>query len=198
MREPDAADDAAETNATDDGSVETPIGVGVVTVATDRSLSTDAAGETIVAILEENGHKVAMREHVGADHDNVQSIVSRMVDRDDVSLVITSGATSIEPGDVTLEAVSPLLDKDLTTFSEIYAGLAYEAFGSHAVAARTLAGVVEDVPVFCLPGNRDAVRLGLEKVLLPEVTHLVELAREDVTVAEPAIEKQLEDEGERR
>ncbi|AGB36639.1 MogA/MoaB family molybdenum cofactor biosynthesis protein [Natronococcus occultus] len=168
--------------------------IGVVTIATDRSLSTDAAGETIEDVLEERGHEVPMREHVGSDHDKVQSIVSRMIDRDDVDLVVTSGATSIEPDDITLEAVRPLLDKELSTFDDLFATLSYEAFGSHAVAARTLAGVSGGVPVFCLPGNRDAVRLGLEKLLLPEAGHLVSLARSEATVADPGIEKEIQEE----
>ncbi|MFU8869440.1 MogA/MoaB family molybdenum cofactor biosynthesis protein [Natronococcus sp.] len=183
-----------ETTEPDDESGEELPRVGVVTIATNRSLSTDAAGETIGAILEENGYEVPMREHVGADHDKVQSIVSRMVDRDDVELVLTSGATSIEPDDVTLEAVRPLLDKELTTFNDLFSTLAYDAFGSHVVAARTLAGVSGDVPVFCLPGNRDAVRLGLEELILPEATHLVALANEERTVTDPGIQKELDEE----
>jgi molybdopterin adenylyltransferase len=183
-----------ETTEPDDDPEEELPGVGVVTIATNRSLTTDAAGEAIEEILEERGFEVPMREHVGADHDKVQSIVSRMVDRDDVELVVTSGATSIEPDDVTLEAVRPLLGKELSTFNDLFSTLAYDAFGSHVVAARTLAGVSGDVPVFCLPGNRDAVRLGLEKLVLPEATHLVGLASEGETVTDPEIEKVLEEE----
>lgn len=167
-----------------------PLCAGVVTVATDRSLDTDPAGEAIVTLLEEDGLDVVMREHVNADHDKVQSVVSRMIDRDDVDVVITGGATSIEPSDVTLEAVGPLIDKELTAFSELFTTLAYERVGSRAVAARTLAGVAEDVPVFCLPGNGDAVRLAIEEIVLPEAVHLVELAREDLGEDAGEIEKQ--------
>jgi molybdopterin adenylyltransferase len=176
----------------EEGSIDTPIRVGVVTIATDRALDTDAAGKTMESLLEANGCELTVREHVGADHDTVQSIVSRLVDRDDVELIVTSGATSIEPDDVTPDAVEPLLTTELTAFSELFTMLSYEAFGSHAVAARALGGVIEDVPVFCLPGNRDAVRLGLDEIIVPEAAHLVGLARPDTTVSEPAIEKEID------
>lgn len=182
MNDTDATDDASPTNGS--------LCVGVVTIAMERSLDTDAAGESIVAILEENGCEVVIREHVGANHDKVQSIVSRMIDRDDVDIVITGGATGVEPDDVTLEAVAPLLDKELTAFSELFTTLAYDRIGPRAVAARTLAGVAEDVPVFCLPGNGDAVRLAIEEIVLPEAVHLVELAREDLGEDAGEIEKQ--------
>ncbi|WP_306056394.1 MogA/MoaB family molybdenum cofactor biosynthesis protein [Natronococcus wangiae] len=168
-----------ESDGRDDGPIGSPIGTGLVTVATNRSVDTGAAGDEIVALLEEHGCEIAMREHIDNDYDTVQSVISRLVDRDDVDLIVTSGGTSIEPNDVTLEAVDPLVEKDLTAFSELFTAIAYEEFGSRTVASRARAGIVEEVPVFCLPGNRDAVRLGLEEIILPEARHLVTLAHSD-------------------
>lgn len=155
------------------------LGIAVLTIATERSLATDAAGEAIATALETAGHELATREHLGSDHDRVQSIVSRMIDRDDVDLVVTAGATSVEPSDVTIEAVEPLLDKRMTAFDELFTRLAYDEVGTRVVAARTVAGVADSVPVFCLPGNEGATRLGFEDIILPEALHLVDLARED-------------------
>ncbi|MDQ2049954.1 molybdopterin-binding protein [Natronolimnohabitans sp. A-GB9] len=157
---------------------ERSLGIGVVTIATSRSLATDAAGEAVVTALKAAGHEIATREHIGNDHDRVQSIVSRTIDRDDVDLVVTAGATSIEPSDVAIEAVEPLLDKKLSAFGELFTKLAYDAVGTRAVASRTAAGVTDGVPVFSLPGNEDAARLALEEIILPEADHLVALARE--------------------
>ncbi|ELY79926.1 MogA/MoaB family molybdenum cofactor biosynthesis protein [Natrinema gari] len=161
--------------APDDGTLCT----GVVTVSARRSLATDGAGEAITTALEDDGNEVTVREHVGADHDKVQSIVSRLIDRNDVDIVITAGATSVEPTDVTLDAVEPLLEKELPTFSELFTFLAYDRVGTKTVAVRTLAGVADGTPVFCLPGNADAVRLALEEIILSEASVLVELAREE-------------------
>ncbi len=150
---------------------------GVITIASDRGLEEDAAGETVSDLLEADGHEVAVREHVGADHDTVQSIVSRLLDRDDVDLVITAGATGVEPDDVTIEAVEPLLEKELSAFGELVTVLGYERVGTTVVGARTLAGVADGTPIFCLPGHVDAVRLALEEILLAEAPALVERAR---------------------
>jgi len=118
-----------------------------------------------------------VREHVGSDYDRVQSIVSRLIDRDDVEIVITAGATGVEPADITIEAVDPLLEKKLATFSELFTVLAYEQIGTKAVAARTLAGIAEGRRS-SVSRQPDAARLALAEIILPEATGIVELARE--------------------
>ena len=183
MTEP-GTDGDANANASPDAETPEPadepaLEASVVTIASDRSLDSDPAGAAIEAALEEAGYDLSTREHVGPDHDRVQSIVLRMIERDDVDLVITAGATSVEPDDVVIEAVEPLLDKELTAFGDLFTSLAYEAVGTRAVAARTLAGVAEGKPVFCLPGNADAARLATEEIIFPEAGHLVDLARAD-------------------
>ncbi|ADB59660.1 molybdenum cofactor synthesis domain protein [Haloterrigena turkmenica DSM 5511] len=172
------------------------LGVGVVTIAADRSLESDGAGEAIVSGLKKADHEVATREHIGADHDRIQSTVSRLLDRDDVDVIVTGGATSIEPSDVTIEAVEPLLEKRLSAFEDLYTTLSYEAVGTRVVAARTIAGVSDGTPVFCLPGNEDAARLGLEELILPEVHNLVSLAREDIAQDRWAVDEAALEEGE--
>jgi molybdenum cofactor biosynthesis protein B len=152
---------------------------GVVTIASERSLETDDAGAAIVETLENAGDEITVREHVGSDHDTVQSIVSRLIDRDDVDVVLTAGATGVDPTDVTIEAVRPLLDKELTAFGELFTSLAYERVGSRVVAARTIAGVADETTIFCLPGNAEAVRLALAEIVLPEAPEIVEQVRVD-------------------
>ena len=122
--------------STDDTDV---LRAGVVTIADDRALATDESGDAAVTRLEGGGHEISIREHVGNEYDRVQSIVERMIDRDDVDLVVTAGATSIEPDDVTLEAVGPLLEKELTAFDTLFTQLGHEQVGSRIVATRTLA-----------------------------------------------------------
>ena len=169
----------SDSSAADDPASEPTLGASVVTIASNRSLDSDAAGAAIEDALEEAGHDLATREHVAPDHDRVQSIVLRMIERDDVDIVITAGATSVEPDDVVIEAVEPLLDKELTAFRELFTSMAYEAVGTRVVAARTLAGVAEGKPVFCLPGNGGAAQLATEEIILPEARYLIDLARPD-------------------
>ncbi|RQG92408.1 MogA/MoaB family molybdenum cofactor biosynthesis protein [Natrarchaeobius chitinivorans] len=175
MNETNAGPDAAETS--DVGEDDARLGVAVVTIASSRTLETDAAGEVIETALGESDNEITTREHVGPDHDRVQSIVLRVIERDDVDVVVTAGATSVEPDDVAIEAIEPLLDKELTAFSELFTILAHESVGTQVVAARTLAGVAEGTPVFCLPGNAEAAELGIDDIILPEASHLVSLSR---------------------
>ncbi|MFA9425397.1 molybdenum cofactor biosynthesis protein B [Natronorubrum sp. A-ect3] len=172
LRGDDGSDDASHP----DGDSRS-LGVGVITIATDRAIGNDIAGETIMKLLKKDDHEIVIREHVGTDHDQVQSTTSRLLDRDDVDMIVTGGATSIEPDDVTIEAVEPLLEKELTAFSELFTTLSYDEVGTRVIGARTIAGVADGIPVFCLPGNEAAVRLGLEGIILPEIHQLLALAR---------------------
>ncbi len=178
-------DDTSEADVDADGDSRS-LGVGVITIATDRAIGNDIAGETIMKLLKKDDHEVVIREHVGTDHDQVQSTTSRLLDRDDVDMIVTGGATSIEPDDVTIEAVEPLLEKELTAFSELFTTLSYDEVGTCVIGARTIAGVADGIPVFCLPGNEPAVRLGLEGIILPEIHQLLALARAPDDEDEPS------------
>jgi len=153
------------------------LGVAVVTVSTTRSFDDDPSGEAIAGALEQAGHEVTTREVVNDDYDGVQGTVDRLSDRNDVDMVVTTGGTGVTPDDVTVEAVEPLFDKSLPGFGELFRRLSYEEIGTRVVATRATGGVVETTPVFCLPGSPDAVQLGIEEVVLPEVGHLAGLAR---------------------
>ncbi|WP_254522256.1 MogA/MoaB family molybdenum cofactor biosynthesis protein [Natrinema caseinilyticum] len=170
----------SESSANDShGSAAQSLRVAVVTISSDRGLEDDPAGTALVEGLEGAGIEITVREHVNSDYDQVQSIVSRLIDRTDVELVITAGGTSVEPDDDALEAVEPLLEKELTAFAELVTALAYDRIGTRVVTVRTLAGVAEGTPVFCLPGTADTATLALEEIILSEAETVVELARED-------------------
>jgi len=148
----------------------------VVTVSSSRTLAEDAAGDAVVAAVEDAGDEVAVRELVTDDHDGVQSAVSRLADRGDVTAVVTVGGTGVTPDDVTVEAVRPLFAKELPGFGELLRSLSFESVGTATIASRTTAGVVGATPVFCLPGSEDAARLGARRIVVEEAGHLAHLA----------------------
>ncbi|MFB6093925.1 MAG: molybdenum cofactor biosynthesis protein B [Halanaeroarchaeum sp.] len=152
------------------------LGVGILTVSTTRSLDSDPSGDAIAAAVEAAGHRVVTRELVGDSRDGVEAIVNRLVARDDVDLVITTGGTGVSPDDVTVEAIRPLLEKELPGFGEVFRRLSSESIGTRVVGTRTIAGIADGVPIFALPGSEDAVTLGTEEIVLPEAGHLVGLA----------------------
>jgi molybdenum cofactor biosynthesis protein B len=152
------------------------LGVGIVTVSTSRSIEDDPAGDAIRDAFEDGGHQVTVRELIDDSFDGVQSTVNRLVDRDDVDIVVTTGGTGVTPDDVTVEAVADLMHKTLPGFGELFRRLSYDEIGTRVVGTRATAGVADHTPVFCLPGSENAARLGTEEILVPEAPHLAGLA----------------------
>ncbi|WP_435333760.1 MogA/MoaB family molybdenum cofactor biosynthesis protein [Haloarchaeobius sp. TZWWS8] len=157
----------------------TELSFAVVTVSSSRSIDDDPSGDVIESAVENAGHTVAVRELVRDEFDGVQGTVSRLIGRKDVDLVVTTGGTGVTPDDVTVEAIDPLFDKRLPGFGELFRRLSYDDIGSTVVATRASAGVSQGCLVFCLPGSRPAVELGMKEIILPEAPHLVGLARRD-------------------
>jgi molybdenum cofactor biosynthesis protein B len=152
------------------------VGVGIVTISPTRDPDEDPSGDLIADRFEEAGHEVVARELIPDDHDLIQGTVDDLVDRESVDAVVTTGGTGVTPDDVTPEAIEPLLDKSLPGFGELFRQLSYEEIGTMVVATRAVGGVADGVPVFALPGSTDAVRLGVEEIILPEIGHLAGLA----------------------
>lgn len=161
------------SDETRDGSDATTLGVGVVTVSSTLALAEDRAGTAVERAVEEGGHEVAIRERINGGHDNVQSKVSRLIDRGDVDLIVTVGGVGVSPGDVTPEAVRPLLDAELPAFADLFNRRCDDALGARILPYRSFGGVGEGVPVFCLPLEEDAARIGCEDVVVPEAGRLV-------------------------
>jgi len=133
----------------------------------------DESGDLIVELLKANGHDVLMRELIPDDRRLIEASVKKALQSSKVEAIITCGGTGINPSDVTIETVEPLLDKQLLGFGEIFRWLSYNEIGSAAVMTRAIAGVVKGKAVFCLPGSPQAVRLCLERLILPEAGHIV-------------------------
>jgi len=137
----------------------------------------DESGDLIVETLKAHGHSVFLRELIPDYTKLIEASVKKALQSRKVDIVITCGGTGINPSDVTIETVEPLLDKQLLGFGEIFRLLSYEEIGSAAVMTRAIAGVVEGKAIFCLPGSPQAVILCLERLILPEAGHIILHAR---------------------
>ena len=151
----------------------------VVTVADDKTLDSDLAGEAVVTAIEEAGDGVVTRELISPSYDGVQQSLNALVDRKDVDCVVTVGGTSIEPDDVTVDAALATFDRHLPGFGELFRILSHDHEGSAVVRTRATAGVIGEVPVFCLPGEQSAARRGTTQIVIDEAPELVALATED-------------------
>jgi len=138
----------------------------------------DPSGDFIVQKLMEAGHKTVSRVLVPDDEAMIRAAVADALENKSVAAVIICGGTGIAPKDVTIETVTPLLSKILPGFGELFRKLSYDEMGSAAILSRALAGVADGKAVFCIPGSVDAVRLCLDKLILPETGHVVKHARE--------------------
>ncbi|WP_121820441.1 MogA/MoaB family molybdenum cofactor biosynthesis protein [Halostella salina] len=155
------------------------LGVAVVTVSSSRTLSDDPAGDTITETMEAADDEVVTRELIPDDYDRIEGTLSNLVGREDVDIVVTTGGTGVTPDDVTIEAAKRLFDKELPGFGELFRLLSYDEIGTKVVATRATAGIVDGVPVFCLPGSENAALLGAETIISEEAAHIAGLANRD-------------------
>lgn len=138
----------------------------------------DESGDLIEHYVKEAGHAVVLRRVIPDDGKRIEESMMEALQRQDVDAVVFCGGTGIAPSDVTIETVTPLLEKVLPGFGELFRLLSYEEIGSAALMSRAIAGVTRGKAFFCIPGSPDAVRLCFEKLILPEAAHIVKHARE--------------------
>jgi molybdenum cofactor biosynthesis protein B len=148
----------------------------VVTVSDTRTEATDASGRTIIDLLTAAGHKVTGRSIVKDDPALVRATIERQLANQDVQVIITTGGTGISSRDSTFEAVQALLQKRLDGFGELFRKLSFDEIGASAMLSRTTAGLAAGKIIVALPGSEAAVRLALDRLLLPELGHLVQQA----------------------
>jgi molybdopterin adenylyltransferase len=151
------------------------IGCAIVTVSDTRLPADDLSGQFIQTALTAAGHSVVAYDILKDEPLHIQSRLQALAQQPNVQAVILSGGTGIAPRDTTYDAVQKLLEKELPGFGEIFRTLSYEEIGSRAIATRATAGVYRNLLIFSLPGSTHAVKLGVEKLILPELVHLTKL-----------------------
>jgi molybdenum cofactor biosynthesis protein B len=147
--------------------------VAVLTISDTRTPETDTGGNAIVELMWEAGHEVSRREIVEDDAPRIEVVLQGFLADASVDAVITTGGTGISARDTTYEVVSRLIDKKLDGFGELFRMLSYEEIGAAAILSRAVAGASGSKFVACLPGSTNAVRLAMEKLLVPEIPHVV-------------------------
>jgi molybdenum cofactor biosynthesis protein B len=148
----------------------------VMTVSDTRTEHTDSSGRAIVQLLEASGHTVAGRTIVKDDAELVRGTIERQLANPEVEAIITTGGTGITSRDSTYEAVSGLLQKKLDGFGELFRFLSYQQIGSAAMMSRAVAGLAAGHIIVALPGSEAAVRLAMERLVIPELGHMVQQA----------------------
>lgn len=150
----------------------TRVPTAVLTVSDTRTPETDTGGALVAELLGAAGHPVAVRSIVPDEAAAIAEAVEAALGHEDVRAVIATGGTGAAPRDVTPEAIAPLLERTLPGFGELFRVLSYEEIGSAAFLSRALCGLARGRVLFALPGSRGAVRLAMERLVLPELGHL--------------------------
>lgn len=151
----------------------TTINCAVITVSDTRVIETDKSGQLIHELLRGANHAITAYVILKDEPTLIQDEIEKLRERTDVDVIILNGGTGIAPRDTTYDAVEKLLSKTLPGFGEIFRFLSYQEIGSRAVASRAIAGTCQGKLIFSLPGSSNAVRLAMEKLILPEIVHLV-------------------------
>ena len=145
----------------------------VITCSDTRTSNTDTSGQLIQKLLKEQGHTVAAYHLVKDEPSKIKAKIKAAVTNKKIQAIIINGGTGISKRDSTFEAVDAMLEKRLVGFGEIFRYLTYQDIGSPAIMSRATAGIIKGRILFSTPGSENAVRLAMEKLILPELGHLV-------------------------
>lgn len=154
-------------------SAPTAINCAVLTVSDTRTVETDRSGQLIQQLLRDAGHQVLAYAIVKDEPVEIQTQLEQMSQQTALAAVIVNGGTGIAARDTTYDAIAALLEKTLPGFGELFRWLSYQEVGSRAMASRAIAGVFQAKLVFSVPGSTGAVTLAMQKLILPELRHLV-------------------------
>lgn len=146
-----------------------PIRVAIVTVSDTRTLETDKSGALVEQRLLAAGHVIAGRQVVSDDAPALTETVRRLVADPEIPAVITTGGTGITGRDVTPEAIAPLVTKEIPGFGELFRWMSFEEIGTSTIQSRAFGALCGATLLFALPGSTAAVRLALDRILLPQL-----------------------------
>lgn len=150
-----------------------PANFAIVTVSDTRNEKTDESGKLVREMAGRAGHRVVAYRIVKDEAAEIENAVRTFIDSPEVNAIVVNGGTGIGRRDVTVEAVRALFEKKLDGFGELFRQLSYQDIGAAAMMSRATAGIAKGKVVFLLPGSTNAVKLAMERLILPEVPHLV-------------------------
>lgn len=147
------------------------IKAAVITVSSSRDSNSDTSGRIIKDILEINKISIAFYEVIPDDMELIKKTLFKALEF--TNCVIINGGTGLTHDDCTIEAVTPIFDKSIDGFGELFRMKSYEDIGTRALLSRAAGGIYNGKAIFCIPGSTGAVRLAMEKIIVPELKHIL-------------------------
>ncbi len=142
-----------------------PLDIAVLTVSDSRTEASDTSGQLLVDRLVETGHRLMDKKIVPDDIYQIRAVVSGWIADPSIRIVLITGGTGVTGRDGTPEAVTPLLDKTLDGFGEVFRMISYHDIGTSTIQSRALAGIANGTYLFCLPGSKNACATALDKLI---------------------------------
>jgi molybdopterin adenylyltransferase len=137
----------------------------------------DLSGKVMKDLLETSGHRISFYRLVPDEKTSILDAVHSAL-ASSADIIITSGGTGLAPKDLTIESITPLFEKEIPGFGELFRYKSLEEIGTAVILTRAAAGVIKGKAIFCLPGSPNAVKLSLSKIIIPEAGHIVRHIRE--------------------
>ena len=159
------------------GKAHRTVRCAVITLSDTRTEETDTSGRRIKDLLAEQGQPVVAYRILKDEPEQITAVVQALLTQSEVDAIITTGGTGIAPRDSTFEAIQGLLEKEISGFGEMFRMLSYADIGAAAMLTRATAGVANGKVIISLPGSTGAVELGMTKLVLPELGHMMFLLR---------------------
>lgn len=148
-----------------------PVGIAVLTVSDTRTIADDKSGDTLVARIEEAGHRLVDRAIVPDDSHAIRGKVQAWTLSDEIDVIITTGGTGFTGRDVTPEALEPLFDKRMDGFSEVFHRISYDKIGTSTIQSRATAGLSNTTFIFVLPGSSGACKDAWDGILKAQLDY---------------------------
>lgn len=153
----------------------------VITISDTRNVENDKSGKLMKDLLIGNGHQVEYYKIIKDDRDEIINSIHEVLENSNIKAILLNGGTGIAKRDVTIETVTNLFEKEIIGFGELFRMLSYTVdIGPVAMLSRATAGIYRNRVIFSTPGSTGAVRLAMEKLIVPELNHVVHEIEKDL------------------
>ena len=146
-----------------------PLNIAILTVSDTRTFENDTSGDLLETKLTEAGHKLADRAIRIDDIYQLREIVSKWIASEEVQVVLVTGGTGFTRRDTTPEALTPLFDKPVEGFGELFRHVSLHEIGSSTIQSRAVAGMANQTVIFCMPGSTGACATAWDKILVEQL-----------------------------
>ncbi len=145
------------------------LSIAVLTVSDTRTRAEDSSGDYLCQAAQAAGHRIAARELLPDDRYRLRAVVSGWIADPDIDVVLITGGTGFTGRDSTPEAISPLLDREMPGFGELFRMLSWDEIATSALQSRAFAGIANATFVFCMPGSTSACRTAWDKIIAAQL-----------------------------